>query len=378
MISTRKIEKVAEMIIYKYLKKGNLTRCMRDILPQSGLSDNERNEVAEIVHNFVRWKRLYRFIIEERNLEEKPRNYVKLFLEGAHENASSYPFEYKYSLSDYMAEVLRDKENLAAYLNQKPPTTLCVNLNKSSTDEVIEKLKSEGIDAKKSILKTAVITSPHGRYSQIIKEKKAHVQDENSQLISLITVNLGNSILDYCAGNGGKTLSMASMSKNSKLIHCYDVSREKLKILKKRCEEYYAKAIINFEVPKNKFDVVLVDAPCTGVGVARRNPDAKYINGPEGYTNVQLEILKNAFKNVKDGGYLIYAVCSFLPEETDEVVKKFREIKDNIEVLSMEKIPMALHLEKNDLGFYTNIPNGDIFYISVVLKKGSQNRHHTV
>ncbi len=126
-------DKVAAQVITKYLKKGNMARCLRDILPSSNLSKKQRENIADIVHTVVRWKRLFEHIIETRGLPGSAETYVRLARDGAQTNASSYPFEYRYSCSSYVASILKDHGDWAEYLNETPPTTLCVNFNKSTT-----------------------------------------------------------------------------------------------------------------------------------------------------------------------------------------------------------------------------------------------------
>jgi 16S rRNA (cytosine967-C5)-methyltransferase len=153
------LEKIAIKVVTKYMRKGNMSRCLRDILPATDLTKEQREVVADIVHDVVRWKKLYDVLLDESGMEKLPESYVQLALEGAHKNAHSNSFEYQYSCSDYVANILKDKLEWAKYLNEKPPTTLCVNQNKSSKAEVIETLKKEKMPVGLSKLETAVLTT---------------------------------------------------------------------------------------------------------------------------------------------------------------------------------------------------------------------------
>jgi len=365
------LEKIATKVIWKYLKKGNMSRCLRDILPSTNLTREQRESVADIVHDVVRWKRLYDLILDEEGSERTAENYVRLAVNGAQKNAHLYPFEYQCSCSDYVANLLKDQMAWAKYLNDKPPTTLCVNFNTSSTKEVVNALKKENLLAKLSKIETAVLTGSNARYSSVIKNRYAHVQDESSQLISCLTLSLGDSILDFCAGNGGKSLSMASMAHNKKRIHAYEINEKKRAVIKQRCTEYNAKTVVEEQQPTSMFDVVLVDAPCSGIGAARRNPDAKYVEGNNEFTKLQLKILKDAAKNVNSKGFILYSVCTITPEETDEVIKQFTKKKE-FKVYNFKEFEYSEFLKQNKYGAFTAVPDGDLFFVSL-LKKEKKN-----
>lgn len=362
------LEKIATKVIWKYLKKGNMSRCLRDILPSTNLTREQREAVADIVHDVVRWKRLYELILDEEGSERTAENYVELATNDAQKNANLYPFEYQCSCSDYVATLLKDQMAWARYLNDKPPTTLCVNFNMSSTKEVVNTLKKEKLQAKLSKIETAVLTESNARYSSVIKNRYAHVQDESSQLISYLTLSLGDSILDFCAGNGGKSLSMASIARNKKTIHAYEINEKKRAVIKQRCTEYDAKTVVEEQQPKSMFDVVLVDAPCSGIGTARRNPEAKYFEGETEFKKLQLKILKDASKNVKTRGFILYSVCTITPEETEEVIKQFTKKKE-FKVSKFKELDYSELLKQNKYGAFTAVPNGDLFFVSLLKKE---------
>jgi 16S rRNA (cytosine967-C5)-methyltransferase len=358
-------EKVAAQVITKYLKKGNMARCLRDILPSANLSRKQREDIADLVHTVVRWKHLFEHIIETQGLAASAETYVKLGMDGTQADAALYPFEYRYSCSPYVAGILKDHGDWAEYLNETPPTTLCVNFNKTTTDEVISMLQQESLAAERSVLQTALLTTSISKYSKVIQERYAHVQDENSQLVSFLASFLGNTLFDFCAGSGGKSLSIASMTKNKKKLHAYEINATKRTILKQRCSEYNANVIVEESLPKRKFDLVLVDAPCTGLGAARRNPEAKYIDGAGNFPQTQVSLLKQAEANVKPGGLLFYAVCTITPEETSNVIEEFLN-ENSFSLLQLEDFPHNKYLLKNANGFVTGLPRGDLFFISVL------------
>ncbi len=361
-------EKVAARVITKYLKKGNMARCLRDILPSAGLSKKQREDVADIVHTVVRWKRLFEHVIDTRGLQPSAETYVKLARDGAQADASSFPFEYRYSCSSYVADILKDHADWTEYLNETPPTTLCVNLNKRTLDEVLCMLQQENIPAERSILPTALLTSSVSKYSTIIQQRFAHVQDESSQLVSFLAASFGDSIFDFCAGNGGKSLAIASMTKNTKNLHAYEMNAAKRTTLKRRCNEYNADVIVIDHPPKEKYDLVLVDAPCTGLGAARRNPEAKYVQSAGGLPQTQLSILKQAARNVRENGLLFYVVCTITPEETAQVIHTFLQ-DDGFTLTWFADHPYPKFLLRDTSGAFSTLPRGDLFFLSLLKKE---------
>jgi 16S rRNA (cytosine967-C5)-methyltransferase len=361
-------EKVAESVITKYLKKGNMARCLRDILPSSGLSKKQREEIAEIVHDVVRWKRLYEQIIKVRGLTPSAQTYMKLAQNGLQATAPSYPFEFRYSCSSYVASLLKEHKDWAECLNEKPPTTLCTNLNKSTIDEVVDMLKQEDLPAERSLLPTALLTTSISKYSKVIQQRFAHVQDESSQLVAFLASSLGRSIFDFCAGNGGKSLALASMTKNQKKIVAYEVNESKRLILRQRCDEYDAQVTILDHPSEKKYDLVLVDAPCTGLGAARRNPEVKYIESVGNLPQKQVSILTQAAEYVKPGGYLFYAVCTITPEETTQVIQTFMKQK-GFTMHRFEDTPYNKYLLNTAYGSFSRLSRGDLFFLSLIKKE---------
>ncbi len=341
---------------------------MRDILPKSGLSLEEREEVAEIVHSVVRWKKWYDFVIEHYSLPQKVETYVRLARspqdwESAENAVSEDRYtEIRYSFSPYMAELI-DSEfpELREYLNREPETVLCVNYNKATKEEVIESLESEGLKAENSVVESAIITDSRARYSTAVKEGMAQVQDESSQLIAQITSGLGESILDYCAGNGVKTISMASFRRNEGKISAWDTDPKKRDILGRRAGQYSVDIEVP-DAPEGKYDVVFVDAPCTGVGSARRNPEAKYTVDVGDFPDVQFSILNEAKEHLNENGYLVYCVCSFTPEETVAVVERF--LSENPDFGEVEL--NDTYLRRREKGYLTDMPEGDVMYLCVM------------
>lgn len=173
----------------------------------------------------------------------------------------------------------------------------------------------------------------------LLKEGALEIQDEGSQLVALLVdAKAGERVVDFCAGAGGKTLAISAQMENKGRIIACDVLASRLK---RSGERFRRAGLHNIETHalsserdpwvkrhKGSFDRVLVDAPCSGTGTWRRNPDARWKElgpGLESLLPLQASILESASRLVKDGGRLVYATCSLLPEENEEQITKFLE-----------------------------------------------------
>ncbi len=199
--------------------------------------------------------------------------------------------------------------------------------------------------------------------TQAFKDGLFEVQDASSQLVAdFLQVEPGMRVVDTCAGAGGKTLHLASLMENKGQIIALDIYANKLKELKRRAKRNGAhnvepRHIDSTKVIKklyDKADRVLIDAPCSGLGVLRRNPDAKWKLEPEFLDRIkktQSEILNSYSKMVKSGGQLVYATCSILPSENEEQVKKFLA-SDHGKEFSFVKEEKILSHQSGFDGFY--------------------------
>ncbi|CAN7272572.1 RsmB/NOP family class I SAM-dependent RNA methyltransferase [Variovorax sp. LjRoot84] len=187
------------------------------------------------------------------------------------------------------------------------------------------------------------------------------VQDEGSQLLALLLdAKRGEMVVDFCAGAGGKTLAIGATMRNTGRLYAFDTSAHRLDALKPRLarsklSNVHPAAIAHERDERikrlaGKIDRVLVDAPCSGLGTLRRNPDLKWRQSPksvEELTAKQTAILQSAARLVKSGGRLVYATCSVLPEENEAIAEAFGaanpdfEPQDVVEVLSGLKVAGA-------------------------------------
>jgi len=326
----------------------------------------DRKFVAETIYDIVRWKRLYMEIAEVKEPLTRD-NIWRVFavwavlrgypipdwrqLEGTPERKIKGRFDelskirkYRESIPDWMDEVgiqelgeeLWSKEIAAQ--NQPAKVILRVNTLKTTKEKLRAILMDLNIET--DFLKDqpdALVLRERANVflTDAFKEGMFEVQDASSQLVAaFLDVKPGMRVVDTCAGAGGKTLHMASLMENKGQLIAMDLYESKLKQLKLRAKRNGAfnieyRIIDTTKVIKKlheKADRVLIDAPCSGLGVLKRNPDAKWKLQPEFIDNirkVQAEVLENYSKIVKPGGKLVYATCSILPSENQEQVEKF-------------------------------------------------------
>ena len=251
-------------------------------------------------------------------------------------------FEVPEALWESFEAVFEDaiSEELQALLLEAP-LDLRVNRAKASREQAAKALASEGIATGPTALSPFGLRVADGRTpvsaTKAFKEGLVEVQDEGSQLIALMVgAKPGMRVADFCAGAGGKTLALAAQMENKGQLLAFDVLKGRLERAQTRIRRagfhnIERKLLKDHRDPwlkrrKGKFERVLVDAPCSGVGAWRRNPDARWRTGPEEIERLSVlqgEILESAQRLVEPGGRLIYATCSLLPEENEAQVSAF-------------------------------------------------------
>ncbi|MGH2665432.1 RsmB/NOP family class I SAM-dependent RNA methyltransferase [Flavobacterium sp.] len=355
---------------------------------------SDRKFVAETIYEIVRWKRLYSEIAEVKEPFDRD-NIWRMFatwavlrgypipdwrqLEGTPERKIKGRFDelskiraIKESIPDWMDELgvkeLGEKvwaTEIAAQ-NQQAKVILRTNTLKTTRDKLRAILMDLNIDTDtlKDQPEALVLKERANVFlTDAFKQGFFEVQDASSQLVAhFLDVKPGMRVVDTCAGAGGKTLHIASLMENKGQLIAMDLYESKLKQLKLRAKRNSAfnieyRIIDTTKVIKKlheKADRVLIDAPCSGLGVLKRNPDAKWKLQPEFIDNirkVQAEVLENYSKIVKPGGKLVYATCSVLPSENQEQIKKFltTEIGKNFIFVKDVKI---LASESGFDGFY--------------------------
>ena len=327
---------------------------------------HDRKFVAETIYEIVRWKRLYVEIAEVKEPFDRD-NIWRIFVVWAVLRGYNLPdwkyFEetpvrrikgrfdeltktrkFKESIPDWMdelgvkelGEVIWSKE-LAAQ-NEQAKVILRVNKLKTTKEKLRAILMDLNIATEFHVeYPDALILTERANVflTDAFKEGFFEVQDASSQLVAyFLDVQPGMRVVDTCAGAGGKTLHLASLMENKGQLIAMDLYESKLKQLKIRAKRNGAfniepRVIESTKTIKKlheKADRVLIDAPCSGLGVLKRNPDSKWKLQPEFIENIkkiQAEVLENYSKIVKPGGKLVYATCSILPSENQEQIKHF-------------------------------------------------------
>lgn len=281
---------------------------------------------------------------------------------------------------------LEETTALCSTNNELPSLTLRVNTLKIPRDEIKQKLAAAGFTAEEAkfspdgiILNTSA--NPIQK-TDFFDTGLFRIQDEAAQLISyLVNAESEQSILDACAGAGGKTTHLAAILKDKGQIVAVDRNADKIAELKQETTRLGINIIethtvdLNVNLPnslKEIFDRVLVDAPCSGTGTLRRNPEIKWRITEKDLLNfaaAQKIILQNAASAVKKGGHLIYCTCSLLPEENENIVDDFLENNPHFSLCPM---PASINSRLIDSrGFFRTYPhkhNMDGFF-GAVLKR---------
>lgn len=354
----------------------------------------DRKFVAETIYEIVRWNRLYAEIAEVKTPYKRD-DIWRIFsvwcilrgialpdwnqigdvpvrrIKGRFDELSKIR-KYRESVPDWMdelgvselGEALWSKEIAAQ--NQQADVILRTNTLNISKEMLQKKLRTE------NVITEFITNHPDAlrltERANIFKTEAFHngffeVQDASSQLVAaFLEVEPGMKVVDTCAGAGGKTLHLASLMGNKGQIIAMDIYESKLKKLKVRARRNKAHNIdmrvIDSTKPikklYNKADRVLIDAPCSGLGVIRRNPDSKWKLQPEFIENikkVQQEVLQSYSKMVKPGGKMVYATCSILPSENRKQVDKFLTSESGKEFTFVKEKNVFAHISGFD-GFY--------------------------
>jgi len=274
---------------------------------------------------------------------------------------------------------------LARALNQPAPLDLRVNTLKMNREALLEKLAADGIAAAPGPLSPLAVRlrdKPALAKSALFLEGAFEVQDEGSQLLGfLLEPKRGEMVVDFCAGAGGKTLLLGAMMRNTGRLYAYDVSDKRLANLKPRLARSGLSNVhpVRIEHERDqkikrlagKADRVLVDAPCSGLGTLRRNPDLKWRQSEESVAELtvkQASILEAAAKLVRPGGRLVYATCSLLAAENDEIVAGFLAKHPDFKLLPASNI-LARHdiaIDDETLRLRPDLHNTDGFFAAAM------------
>lgn len=260
--------------------------------------------------------------------------------------ADNFPPAVRSDLPDWLYGALErqfgadEVATIACGLNQPAPLDLRVNSLKTDREPLLARLAADGIRAEAgsfSPLAIRLLDKPALARHPLFLDGSFEVQDEGSQLLGLLVApKRGELVVDFCAGAGGKTLLLGALMKNTGRLYALDVSDKRLAKLKPRLARSGLSNVHPLRIEherdakikrlSGKADRVLVDAPCSGLGTLRRNPDLKWRQDPQAIAELtakQAAILNAAASLVRPGGRLVYATCSLLDQENDGIVDHF-------------------------------------------------------
>jgi len=376
---TLKFDHPADAVVSKFF---------RDYRKTYAFGPRERAALAETTYNVLRNKLRYDHLApsgsgpKERRLAilgfaDHLQNTDKKFLFGALNKQEAAWLEacakvqtsellerHRHNLPEWLVEPLKAQVGegfwpLVAQLNASAPLDLRVNTFTDKREDVQKELKAAGIQA------TPTPFSPWGLRIQgkpalsqldLFSRGAVEVQDEGSQLLALLLdAKRGEMVCDFCAGAGGKTLAIGASMRSTGRLYAFDTSAHRLEALKPRLarsklSNVHPAAIAHERDDRvkrlsGKMDRVLVDAPCSGLGTLRRNPDLKWRQSPQSVAELsvkQAAILASAARLLKSGGRLVYATCSLLPEENEAIAQAFSLAHHEFTPLSVSETLQAL------------------------------------
>ena len=298
-------------------------------------------------------------------------------------------------VDSFEANFGEDWQAEAKALSERPPLDIRINTLKSNREKVARQLSRETPTFSKLARQGLRIAAgnrdsrlPNLQVEAGYQKGWFEIQDEGSQIVSdLIFAKPGEKVLDYCAGAGGKTLALAASMENRGQIHAYDSDKNRLAPIHERLKRAGTRNVqvhnhIEDLAPlREKMDKVVVDAPCTGSGVWRRKPDAKWRltqQNLEIRLREQEEVLSQAASFVRPGGILAYITCSVFPEENENQLYSFIDDNAGFEILSAGEVWQDLFGFDNlqpwssDMKSVTLTPAStqtDGFYFSVMQRK---------
>ena len=360
------------------------------------LGPRERNTLAETTYTVLRQRLLYQHLAQSGKGEMERR----LALLGWQGNAAflraaltepelhwmeqvatidraSLPDKLRHNLPEWLAELLQAELRdefwpLVNSLNAPAGLDLRVNAFKAKRDEVQVALKAGGLLSEitpYSPLGLRLQGKPALNKLDVFTRGDVEVQDEGSQLLALLVdAKRGEMVADFCAGAGGKTLALGAAMRNTGRLYAFDTSGHRLAALKPRLARSGLSNVYPAQIAHErddrikrlagKLDRVLVDAPCSGLGTLRRNPDLKWRQSPKSIEEMrgkQAAILASAARLLKPGGRLVYATCSLLNAENEDIARAFGEANQG----AFKVLPVAQALGKAHVDQAESLVRGD-------------------
>lgn len=276
-------------------------------------------------------------------------------------NVESLPPAVRLSLPDWVYDRLvaggseQEALEFGRAMLKPAPLDLRVNTVLADRESVLKELQAAGFEAKPTPYSPAGIRlsgKPAINRHPLFTGGAIEVQDEGSQLLAyLLAPKRREMVVDFCAGAGGKTLALGALMQSQGRLYAFDISEKRLNNLKPRLKRSGLSNVhpqliqsendIRIKRLGGKVDRVLVDAPCSGLGTLRRNPDLKWRQSPQSVTELaakQAAILRSSATLLKPGGRLVFATCSILAEENDAVVEDFLASRPDFHLLDCQQV----------------------------------------
>jgi 16S rRNA (cytosine967-C5)-methyltransferase len=360
---------------------GVVARGLRDARQ---LHSRERRFVGEAVHGLIRWRRRLTFLSDP-SAASMYRVWAEWQLGGRQDSfAIADPVErlaVMESYPDWMVGLfvdqfgLEEATRLCAAMNQRAPLSVRANRLKNTREELASLLAEESVASHPSPLAPDGLeleTNVNAYGLRSFKEGRFELQDAASQIVAELAAPppRGN-IVDACAGAGGKTLALGALLGNKGRLTALDVSEKKLIELRKRARRA-GLTNVSTSPPAKKADRVLVDAPCSGLGVLRRNPEARWRLKPDDVRELpekQRQILEQSLKYVAEGGRIIYATCTVTRAENDDVFDAFVAAHPELEPVPAKEILGTARASQigdgNRLRMLSHVHDTDGFFAAV-------------
>lgn len=263
--------------------------------------------------------------------------------------------------------------------NLVPNLTVRVNTLKTTKNNLADILKNQGVEIEEGIIDEALILK---NFSNIEKSKEFNeglfiIQDESSMIPAKVLDPKPNmKIMDLCSAPGGKTTHIAALMENKGEIIAFDVHQHKINLIKDNCKRLGINIVdvklkdaqILMDEYIDYADGILVDVPCSGLGLLRKKPEIKFNikkQDIETLTNIQRTILENASKYVKKDGYIVYSTCTLTFEENENIINEFLNSHDNFEIVNCNSMmPEKIRNNKSYIRIFPNIHNMDGFFVA--------------
>ena len=289
----------------------------------------------------------------------------------------------KLSFSDENAKRIMEDypecaKDIMQALNKKPKLTVRVNKLRTTKEELLKIDGMEESDFPDALFCSNIDIGKSTEY----KDGLFTVQDISPMIaVKVLAPKKGERVIDLCAAPGGKTTYIAEMMENDGEILAFDIHRHRTELIDKNAKRLgidiiktkTADATVFCKELEGTADRILLDVPCSGLGIARRKPELKYKTDSENLPEIQLAILENGARYVKDGGEIVYSTCTLFKDENERVVEKFLERNKGFGLVSFEELlPDGLSEDKK--GMMTILPNNadmDGFFIAK-LRKGAK------